>query len=123
MDIAIKRVYEPAGPDDGARVLVDRLWPRGLSRDKARIDVWLKDIAPSAELRTWFGHDPARWEEFRSRYQEELRNNPHALERLVEAARGWDRLTLLYGARDQAHNQALVLKDFLTLGLGLSGQT
>lgn len=108
---AIKRAYLPASPDDGRRVLVDRLWPRGLHRDGAGIDEWVKEVAPSTGLRQWFGHDPARWEEFRRRYRAELAANP-ALERLrVMASRG--KLTLIYGARDEAHNQARVLADYI----------
>ena len=112
MAIRIKRIYEPAEPKDGHRVLVDRLWPRGLSREKARIDLWLCDAAPSSALRVWFGHDPVRWREFRARYHAELRKNPEALAPLVERARKGT-LTLLYSARDERFNQAVVLKAHL----------
>ena len=111
----IKRAYDPPAPVDGLRVLVDRLWPRGLSKEAARIDEWLKDIAPSAELRRWFGHDPARWAEFKARYREELKTPERsaALERLREA--GWrpGSVTLLFAARDVTHNHAAALLDQL----------
>jgi uncharacterized protein YeaO (DUF488 family) len=110
MTIVIKRIYEPRAQDDGTRILVDRLWPRGLSKQKAPIDAWLKDIAPSAQLRAWFGHDPAKWKEFQHRYKAELDANPKAVAEL----KGYHgKLTLLYGARDEAHNHALVLKNYL----------
>ena len=110
--ITIKRVYEPTSPDDGYRVLVDRLWPRGLSKENAHIDEWLKEVAPTNELRKWFNHDPAKWEEFRTRYQKELAANP-AADELVTLVKKHPHLTLLYGAHDTEHNQAVVLKDFL----------
>jgi uncharacterized protein YeaO (DUF488 family) len=110
--VTIKRVYEPASSDDGRRVLVDRLWPRGLSKENAHIDEWLKEVAPTKELRTWFAHDPAKWSEFRTRYQKELAANP-AWGELIALAQKHPRLTLLYGAHDTEHNQAVVLKDFL----------
>ena len=111
--VHIKRAYLPASPRDGVRVLVDRLWPRGLRKADAAIDHWLKDVAPSDRLRRWFGHDPERWTEFRRRYKAELRGNRAALDRLREIA-GKRRLTLLFSAHDEAHNQAVVLKDILT---------
>jgi uncharacterized protein YeaO (DUF488 family) len=109
--IAIKRAYEPGGPHDGQRILVDRLWPRGLSKHDLADVVWIRDVAPSAELRKWFGHKPERWGQFRSRYFAELRANPAvaALQDLI--ARG--PVTLLYGARDEVHNQAVALADYL----------
>ena len=111
--IRIKRIYDPPAPEDGRRVLVDRLWPRGLAKEAARIDEWLKEIAPSDALRTWFGHDPARWEEFRKRYREELGGHGEALERLrAETKRGT--VTLLFAAKDSAHNNAVVLEELLT---------
>lgn len=113
MHILIKRVYEPAAPSDGFRVLVDRLWPRGMSKEKARIDLWLKDIAPSNELRRWFNHEAARWAEFQRRYTEELDAAPDAVRAFREASGGRETVTLLYGARDEEHNQALVLQDYL----------
>lgn len=113
MGVKIKRVYEEPAPDDGMRILVDRLWPRGLTKERAAVDLWLKEIAPSTNLRGWFGHDPARWEEFRSRYQQELMENPEPLQRLRdEIAKG--AVTLVYGASDERHNDAVVLLDILT---------
>ncbi len=110
--IRIKRTYEPPSARDGARVLVDRIWPRGLKKSDAAISRWLKEIAPSTALRTWFGHDPARWEEFRRRYQAELEGKGALLEELREMATERP-LTLLYSARDEAHNQAVVLREML----------
>ncbi|MBU6444020.1 MAG: DUF488 domain-containing protein [Alphaproteobacteria bacterium] len=112
-DIRLKRIYEPAAANDGTRVLVDRLWPRGLPKSKAEIDLWLKEIAPSGALRQWFGHDPRRWSEFRKRYKAELASASEELKRLRHLARQ-GRLTLLYGARDGEHNQAVVLKEVLS---------
>src|SRR4051812_6887085 len=104
----MKRVYEPPAPSDGHRILVDRLWPRGLSKEKAAVDRWMKEIAPSTELRRWFGHDPERWPEFQRRYREELRRNEELVREIAKlASRG--RVTLVYGARDDAHNDAVVL--------------
>lgn len=112
--VAIKRAYEPPAPEDGERILVDRLWPRGVSKANARLDLWLKDIAPSAELREWFGHDPAKYEEFRRRYLAELKEEPgkSALATLREhCARG--QVTLVFAAREAEHNDATVLRDLL----------
>lgn len=110
--IRLKRAYETAESSDGVRILVDRIWPRGISKDSARIDLWLKDIAPSTLLRKWFGHDPAKWTEFRERYFLELRNNSEAVEQLKQqTSRGL--VTFVYGAKDLEHNHALVLKDYL----------
>lgn len=111
-DVQLKRAYDPPAPDDGTRVLVDRLWPRGVRKSAAGIDHWLKEVAPSHELRRWFGHDPARWSEFRRRYEAELKQHPEALEELKALARQ-GRLTLVYSAHDAAHNQAVVLKELL----------
>lgn len=112
MKIRIKRVYLEPEAEDGTRVLVDRLWPRGLSKERARVDTWLKEIAPSTELRKWFAHDPAKWEEFQSRYMGELKLRGEEIRWLRdEAARG--PITLLYGARDQQHNEAVVLQKVL----------
>ena len=108
--IRLKRAYDPPAPADGARILVDRLWPRGLSKERAQVDLWLKEIAPSAELRRWFGHDPAKWAEFRKRYDAELANNP-SLEELRALIRRDRRVTLLFGARDVEHNNAVVLRE------------
>ena len=110
--IRIKRIYDPPSPDDGRRVLIDRLWPRGVARDEAKLDEWLKEVAPSDELRKWFGHDPARWEEFRSRYREELASHGELLDRLRAEARK-ETVTLLFGAKDEEHNNAVVLKELL----------
>jgi len=112
-NIRIKRAYEEPDRDDGTRILVDRLWPRGLTKEKARVDLWLKDVAPSTELRKWFAHDPGKWEEFQSRYLEELKRNQEQLSLLrQEAAKG--PVTLVYGAKDQQHNEAVVLQRLLT---------
>lgn len=112
MNIKIKRVYEHRETGDGSRILVDRLWPRGLTKEKADIDLWLKEIAPSTELRKWFGHDPEKWERFRGRYETEIRGHEDLLNTLrKKAAKG--AITLVYGARDQEHNEARVLKQFL----------
>jgi uncharacterized protein YeaO (DUF488 family) len=110
--VSIKRAYEPPSPRDGTRVLVDRLWPRGVKKAQAGISQWMKDIAPSSELRQWFGHDPARWEEFRRRYKAELTTKRELVGRLRELAREGP-LTLVYSARDEAHNQAVVLRETL----------
>lgn len=112
VDIRIKRIYEPPQDSDGARVLVDRLWPRGLRKEAAALTSWHKDVAPSPTLRRWFGHDPARWQVFRARYRAELDANADALVPLRELARAGP-LTLLYGARDGVHNHAVVLADYL----------
>lgn len=114
-DLRVKRIYdEPAG-DDGRRVLVDRVWPRGLSKDKAKLDDWLKDITPSDSLRKWFGHDPDKWEAFRERYAKELDEKPELVERLrAMAAEG--RVTLLFAAKDTERNNAIALRDHLLNG-------
>jgi uncharacterized protein YeaO (DUF488 family) len=111
----IKRVYEPVAPEDGVRVLVDRLWPRGLAKEAAAIDLWLKDIAPSTALRQWFGHDPKRWPELKVRYREELATPERstALERLRALEREKGTVTLLFAARDVAHNHAVQLLEVL----------
>ncbi len=111
-EIRIKRVYDSPDAADGTRVLVDRLWPRGLRKQNAELSLWLKEIAPSSELRRWFGHDPARWTEFGRRYRTELGHNRAAVERLLDVA-GRGRVTLLYGAHDAAHNHALVLSEYI----------
>jgi uncharacterized protein YeaO (DUF488 family) len=116
MDVVLKRAYEPAGDADGYRVLVDRLWPRGVSRERARLDEWARDLAPSAELRSWFGHDPDRFPEFRRRYVRELGGSREHLSELRRIARR-GRLTLVYGAADREHNDAVVLAQVLRGGL------
>ncbi|TRW95948.1 DUF488 domain-containing protein [Paracoccus sp. M683] len=118
-NIRLKRAYQPASPDDGRRILVDRLWPRGVSKQKAALDDWMRDIAPSTELRQWFGHDPDRWAGFQARYRDELRAHGAALDHLRDLARDGI-VTLIFGARDQAHNEAVVLRDVL-LGQGNEG--
>jgi uncharacterized protein YeaO (DUF488 family) len=111
--IQIKRVYEPPAKTDGFRVLVDRVWPRGLSKSDAAVDLWMKDVAPSTELRKWFNHEPARWKVFQDKYRAELRQRSLELDELkTHAAKR--RLTLIYSARDTEHNQALVLQEVLT---------
>jgi len=108
--IRIKRVYAEHDAEDGLRVLVDRLWPRGLTKEKAAVDLWLKDIAPSTELRKWFGHDPNKWEEFKKRYLSELKENTEQIHLLKqEMEKGM--VTLVYGARDEHHNEAVVLQE------------
>ena len=111
--LRLKRVYEPAAADDGVRVLVDRLWPRGLTKEKAAVDHWMKDVAPSSELRTWFGHDPDRWTEFKRRYKAELRQHKDLLDDIRKLTKQGT-VTLLFGARDEAHNDAVVLLEILT---------
>ena len=110
--IRLKRAYGPPAPSDGLRVLVDRLWPRGVTKDAAKIDLWLKDIAPSAALRKWFAHDPAKWPEFRRRYKAELAQEPAraALAELKKLAKEHKTVTLVYGAKDEERNQAVVIK-------------
>ena len=112
MGIFVKRVYDPPAPGDGRRFLVDRLWPRGVKKEALKLDGWLKEVAPSDELRRWFGHDPAKWEEFQQRYFAELEAKPEAWRPLLEAARKGT-VTLLFSARDEAHNNAVALKAFL----------
>ena len=111
-NIKLKRAYEPPAADDGVRILVDRLWPRGVRKENAALDQWAKDLAPSTELRKWFGHDPKRWEEFRRRYREELHRHADQVEQLRAMARK-GRITLVYSAHDEAHNDAVVLKEVL----------
>jgi uncharacterized protein YeaO (DUF488 family) len=113
MNIKIKRAYDAPAEEDGTRILVDRLWPRGLTKAKAKIDLWLKDVGPSTELRKWFAHDPAKWTEFQHRYSGELKKNNEPLSLLKqEIAKG--PVTLIYAARDEQHNEAIVLQKLLT---------
>lgn len=112
MKLRLKRIYDDPADEDGLRILVDRLWPRGLGRQEARIDHWAKDVAPSTELRRWFGHDPEKWTEFHRRYEAELRSNPAGVDALRERI-GGGTATLLFAARDAGHNNAVVLRDFL----------
>jgi uncharacterized protein YeaO (DUF488 family) len=110
--IKIKRVYDPASEHDGYRVLVDRIWPRGKSKEALRVDLWLKDVAPSNGLRKWFGHDPAKWDHFKEKYMAELKTND-AYTKLLKIVREKGDVTLLYSAKDTEHNQAVVLKIML----------
>lgn len=110
MKLRIKRVYEQPDKHDGRRILVDRLWPRGLTKEKASVDLWLKDIAPSTELRKWFGHDPARWEEFKKRYLAELKSNSEQIQ-LLKQELDKGTVTLVYGAKNQEYNEAVVIQE------------
>ncbi|MEP7212640.1 MAG: DUF488 domain-containing protein [Acidobacteriota bacterium] len=112
MDIKIKRAYEQPEEADGFRILVDRLWPRGVTKEKAKLDLWLKEIGPSTELRKWFGHDPEKWSGFRGRYETELKHNDDLIKTIIDKAKEGT-VTLIYGARDEEHNEALVLKQYL----------
>jgi uncharacterized protein YeaO (DUF488 family) len=116
VDVRLKRAYEPAASSDGHRVLIDRLWPRGVSRERAKLDEWERELPPSTELRQWFGHEPSRFEEFRRRYIDELRSRRPRLTELRRWARNGI-LTLVYAARDTEHNDAVVLADVLRRGL------
>lgn len=110
--LKLKRAYEAPSPDDGFRVLVDRLWPRGVSKDSAHIDLWLKEVAPTTELRKWFAHEPAKWAVFRHRYFQELEDHPNEVALLLSQLEQGP-LTLIYGAKDLKHNDAVALKEFL----------
>jgi uncharacterized protein YeaO (DUF488 family) len=111
-NVKLKRAYEPPAADDGMRILVDRLWPRGISKERAAIDQWMKEISPSTELRKWFGHDPARWNEFRRRYAKEVRQNTDLLDQLRSLA--WQGpITLVYSAHDEEHNDAVELRHLI----------
>ena len=113
MKLKIKRVYDKPAEEDGTRILVDRLWPRGLTKQKAKVDVWLKDIAPSTELRKWFAHDPEKWKEFIKKYKKELHENKEQAAILKEYLKQGT-VTLVYGARDEVHNEALVIKELFS---------
>ena len=110
--IRLKRVYEPLSEDDGARILVERLWPRGVTKEKAAIDLWLKEIAPSPELRKWYGHETSRWDEFRKRYLAEIENNSEVLNDLKQRLKEGP-VTFVFAAKDGSHNSAVVLKEYL----------
>lgn len=110
--IAVKRVYDEVGSEDGFRILVDRLWPRGISKERARIDEWMKDVAPSDELRRWYLHDPQKWPEFKKRYGEELRKKAHLVSKLRQKANS-GRVTLLYAAKDEDRNNAVALREII----------
>jgi uncharacterized protein YeaO (DUF488 family) len=112
MNLSIKRVYEPPEKEDGVRILVDRLWPRGLTKEKASVDIWLKEIAPSADLRKWFAHDRDKWAEFKTRYRAELKENDKQVALLKEEIKK-GKVTLMYGAKDEECNEAVVLQEFL----------
>ncbi len=115
--IHLKRAYDPAEPSDGARFLIERLWPRGIKKTSLPIEAWLKEAGPSTELRKWFSHDPAKWDEFRQRYFEELRANPDAWKPILQAARRGT-VTLIYSSHDTEHNNAVALQDFLNRHIG-----
>ncbi len=115
LDVRIKRIYEPAEPGDGYRVLVDHVWSRGVSRERARLDEWARELAPSDELRRWFDHVPERFEEFRARYRRELGDHHELIEKLRDRAKK-GRVTIVYAARDQEHNNAAVLAELLRNG-------
>jgi uncharacterized protein YeaO (DUF488 family) len=110
--LKIKRIYETPASDDGYRILVDRIWPRGISKKRAQIDLWMKEIAPSTALRQWFGHDPERWSEFQKRYRRELRGKSQLTAQMRQLLRRHRAVTLLFSARDQQHNQAVALRAF-----------
>ncbi|NNM84777.1 MAG: DUF488 domain-containing protein [Phycisphaerales bacterium] len=112
--IQIKRVYDNASPADGLRILVERLWPRGVTKAQAKIDIWLKEVAPSRELREWFGHDPAKWEQFQKKYWSELRHNQPAVEQLRDHIKKGN-VTFVYAARDEEHNGALALQQYIVI--------
>ena len=116
MTIKLKRAYDPASKDDGFRILVDRLWPRGVSKVDAHFDAWLKDVAPSAKLRTWFGHDPEKWAEFGRRYTAELKQDTAAVAELRDLVAEKKNVTFVSGAKDTEHTHAIVLKDFIEGG-------
>ena len=111
-NVKLKRAYEPPAADDGTRILIDRLWPRGVTKERAAIDQWMKDISPSTELRKWFGHDPARWDEFRRRYAKEVHQHAELLDQLRSLAREGP-ITLVYSAHDEKHNDAVELRELI----------
>lgn len=112
MEVKLKRVYESPAKEDGTRILVDRLWPRGLTKQKANVDIWLKEIAPSTELRRWFHHDPEKWKEFKKRYRRELKSRSEQF-KVLQRELKMGTLTLVYSAKDEEHNEALVLRELL----------
>lgn len=111
--LSIKRIYLPAAPADGYRILIDRLWPRGISKEKAALDDWMKEVAPSTELRTWFGHDPLKWKEFSRKYRAELKEHKEAVDKLLKVIHQQEKVTLLYAAADEQHTHALVLQQYI----------
>jgi len=120
--LKLKRIYEPPQRSDGCRILVDRVWPRGVSKERAAIALWLKEIGPSAALRKWFGHEPARWPEFQKRYGRELRNQPELTEQIKQLEKEHGIVTLVFSARDEERNQAVVLRDYLEKRSAPKGQ-
>jgi uncharacterized protein YeaO (DUF488 family) len=114
--VRLKRVYDPVGPADGTRLLVERLWPRGIKKTALKIDGWLKDVAPSSKLRRWFNHDPSKWSKFRHRYFQELNGHPEGLAEILDAARR-GAVTLIYSSRDTEHNNAVALKEYVEAAL------
>lgn len=111
--IRIKRAYEPSSEDDGFRILVDKLWPRGVSKEKANLDLWMKEIAPSDDLRKWFSHDPEKWNKFENRYKDELKDKKEFINKIKEIEKDKGKVTLIYSAKDEEHNNAVVLEDVL----------
>lgn len=111
--IKIKRIYEKNSPDDGFRILIDRLWPRGVSKDAAHVDLWFKEIAPTDNLRKWFSHDPKKWEAFKKKYIKELKENNPSLEKIKDLKKEHKNITLIFSAKDKQHNNAVVLSEFL----------
>lgn len=118
MKILLKRIYESPSPDDGFRILIERLWPRGISKERARVDLWVKDAGASNELRKWFSHDPEKWDEFRGRYFNEIRERKTVLESLRKAIAEYGTVTFLFSARDEDHNNAVALREFMSGGGG-----
>jgi len=116
--LSIKRIYLPVAPADGHRILIDRLWPRGISKEKAALDDWMKELAPTTELRTWFGHDPAKWKEFSRKYKAELDEHKEAVDKLLKVIRKQEKVTLLYAAADEQYTHALVLQHYALQQLG-----
>jgi uncharacterized protein YeaO (DUF488 family) len=114
MKVHLKRIYDEPAEADGFRILVDRLWPRGVSKERAHLDLWLKELAPSTELRKWFNHDPERWTGFRRKYMTELTKNLENVVALKKILKAHKRVTLLYAAKDEEHNEAIVIKDFMS---------
>ena len=118
MEIIMKRAYEPLSEDDGFRILVDRLWPRGKSKEDLKIDLWIKEVSPSQELREWYGHDPAKWDEFRRRYDEELKNEPEAVDKLLSVLKRHKKVVFIYSAKEKEYNNAEALKEYVEERLG-----
>jgi len=111
--IKIKRAYQPSSKDDGFRILIDRIWPRGVSKERANLDLWMKEIAPSDDLRKWFSHDPKKWNEFENRYKHELKDKKELINKIKEIEKDKEKVTLIYSAKDEKHNNAIVLENML----------